>query len=71
MSSIAIVVLTYSRVHLLSKCVENVLMRTSPLTKEIVIWNNGSTDATAEYLGTLDDPRFRVVNHDANIGMNA
>ena len=43
---IAIVVLTHNRVELLRKCVENVLLRTSGETREIVIWDNGSTDGT-------------------------
>jgi GT2 family glycosyltransferase len=68
---IAVVVLTYNRVHLLRQCVENVLSRTSPKTREIVIWNNASTDGTREYLDTLDDPRIRLVHHDQNIGQNA
>jgi GT2 family glycosyltransferase len=68
---ISLVVLTHNRVHLLQKCVENVLTRTSPATREIVIWNNASTDATAAYLGTLMDPRIRVVDHPKNIGQNA
>jgi GT2 family glycosyltransferase len=68
---IAIVVLTHNRVHLLSKCVENVLLGTSDATREIVIWNNASTDGTAQYLGSLSDPRFRIVNNDKNIGQNA
>ena len=58
---LAVVVLTHNRVHLLRKCVENVLLRTSRATREIVIWNNASTDGTAEYLDSLDDPRIRVV----------
>ena len=69
--SIAVVVLTHDRAHLLRQCVENVLGRASELTTEIVIWNNGSTDGTAEYLDTLDDPRIRVVHHPENIGQNA
>lgn len=68
---IAVVVLTHSRVHLLRKCVENVLGRASPATREIVIWNNGSTDGTRAYLDALDDPRLIVVDHDRNIGQNA
>jgi len=67
---IAVVVLTHNRVHLLQKCVENVLLRTSNATREIVIWNNASPDETAEYLETLTDPRIRVVNSDKNIGQN-
>ncbi len=68
---IAVVVLTNSRVHLLRKCVENVLLRTSEMTREIVIWDNASTDGTAEYLRSLDDPRIRVVHSEKNIGQNA
>lgn len=68
---IAVIVLTNNRVHLLRKCVENVLAVTSPATREIVIWNNGSTDGTGEYLATLDDPRLTVVQHEENIGQNA
>jgi GT2 family glycosyltransferase len=68
---IAIVVLTHDRVHLLRRCVDDVLGRTSELTTEIVIWNNGSKDGTTEYLDTLTDPRVRVIHHDRNIGQNA
>ncbi len=68
---IAIVVLTHNRVHLLRRCVEDVLARTSELTQEIVIWNNGSTDATRSYLESLDDPRITCVHHGENIALNA
>ena len=68
---IAIVVLTNNRVHLLQKCVENVLRRASPATQEIVIWNNGSSDGTDAYLDTLDDPRLTIVHNELNIGQNA
>lgn len=67
---IAIVVITHNRVHLVSQCYENVLSRASSATSEVVIWDNGSTDGTAEYLGSLSDPRLRVVCHPDNIGMN-
>jgi len=68
---IALVVLTHNRVELLRKCVESVLGRTSSHTREIVIWDNASPDATAEYLRSLDDPRIRIVISDKNIGQNA
>jgi GT2 family glycosyltransferase len=67
---IAVVVLTHNRVELLSKCVENVLMRTSAHTREIIIWDNASTDGTTEYLRSLEDPRVRVVANERNIGQN-
>jgi GT2 family glycosyltransferase len=69
--TIAVVVLTHNRVHLLRQCVENVLQRTSTATREIVIWDNASTDGTAAYLESLDDPRIRVVRSKENIGQNA
>ena len=67
---IAIVVLTHNRAHLLQKCVENVLLRTSDATREIVIWDNASTDGTADYLASLDDPRIRVIRSEQNVGQN-
>jgi GT2 family glycosyltransferase len=69
--TIAVVVLTHNRVHLLRQCVENVLQRTSAATREIVIWDNGSPDGTGAYLESLDDPRIRVVRSKENIGQNA
>jgi GT2 family glycosyltransferase len=68
--TIAVVVLTHNRVHLLQACVENVLLRTSPATTEIVIWNNASEDETAAYLDSLEDPRIRVVHSEKNVGQN-
>jgi GT2 family glycosyltransferase len=70
MSSIAVVVLTHNRLHLLQKCVENVLRRTSDATKEIVIWNNASTDGTQAYLERLQDARIKVVQSRANVGQS-
>src|SRR4051812_48224758 len=69
--TIAIVVLTFNRVHLLRQCVEKVLARVSGMTCEVVIWDNGSSDGTREYLAGLGDPRIRVVHHGRNIGPNA
>jgi GT2 family glycosyltransferase len=68
---IAIVVVTHDRLHLLQRCVDDVLGRTSEKTREIVIWNNGSVDGTREYLDALRDPRIRAVHSPENIGMNA
>jgi GT2 family glycosyltransferase len=68
--SIAVVVLTHNRAHLLRKCVENVLLRTSAATREIVIWDNASTDDTAAYLDSLTDSRLRVLHSPENVGQN-
>jgi len=68
---IAVVVLTHNRAHLLERCVEDVLLRTSDVTKEIVIWDNASDDGTRDYLRTARDPRIQIVHHPENIGTNA
>jgi GT2 family glycosyltransferase len=68
---IAVVVVTHNRLHLLRRCVDDVLMRTSDRTRELVIWNNASDDGTREYLDTLGDPRLQIVHHSENIGTNA
>jgi GT2 family glycosyltransferase len=67
---VAVVVLTHNRLHLLRQCVENVLARTSARTSEILIWDNASSDGTAEYLAGLSEPRLTVVAHPENIGHN-
>jgi GT2 family glycosyltransferase len=68
---ISIVVITHNRLHLLRRCVEDVLRRTSEQTQEIIVWDNASGDGTREYLEALDEPRLRAVHHPENIGMNA
>jgi GT2 family glycosyltransferase len=68
---ISIVVVTHNRLELLRRCVENVLCATSPLTRQIIIWDNASLDGTREYLEQLDDPRMETVHHHENIAMNA
>lgn len=70
-ASIAVVVLAYNRVHLLRQCVEKVLLRTSPLTTEILIWDNASVDGTPAYLESLTDPRITVVRNPTNVGLSA
>jgi GT2 family glycosyltransferase len=68
---IAVIVLTHNRAHLLRRCVEHVLLRTSPATSEIVIWDNASVDDTRSYLEGVTDARLKVVHHEENIGTNA
>jgi GT2 family glycosyltransferase len=69
--SIAVIVLTQNRLHLVRQCVENVLARTSAATRELLIWDNASTDGTGAYLDSVVDPRLKVVHSPRNIGQNA
>jgi GT2 family glycosyltransferase len=69
--SVAIVVAAYNRLHLLRQCVENVALRASDATREILIWDNGSDAETVAYLDTIEDPRVSVVHSPTNVGQNA
>ena len=42
-----------------------------PCEVEVVVVDDGSTDATRELLGRVDDPRARVVHHPVNKGKGA
>lgn len=68
---ISVIVLTHNRAHLLERCVEDVLLRTSDATREIIIWNNASGDETKEYLESVESSKIRVIHHKTNIGTNA
>jgi GT2 family glycosyltransferase len=64
---IAVAVVTHNRAHLLRQCIENVVFRASPAIREIVVWDNASSDETRDYLDSIKDPRFTVVHHPENI----
>jgi GT2 family glycosyltransferase len=71
MSSIAVVVLTFDRPHLMEQCVANVLARTSDRTTEIVLVDNGSPPDTAKLFAGITDPRVTLIRNERNIGQNA
>lgn len=60
---ITAVIVTYNRLELLKKCVQSVQQQT--VTPELIIVNNGSTDATADYLATLSGC---TIIHQENVG---
>jgi GT2 family glycosyltransferase len=47
-----------------------VLQRCSEHTRQVIVWNNASTDGTREYLDSVGDPRITVIHHETNIGQN-
>jgi GT2 family glycosyltransferase len=68
---ISIVLVTCNRLHLLKRCSESVIANVSPDVKEIIVWDNASSDGTAEFLSSLRDPRLMVLRSPSNIGTNA
>lgn len=67
---VSIVLLTYNRLGFLRQSVAAALAQ-ADRPFELLIWNNGSTDGTTEWLEGLRDPRIRVIQHPTNIGCNA
>ena len=65
--AVSIVLPTFNRAHCLHRAVESVLRQTFT-DFELLIVDDCSTDDTDAYLGTLSDPRIRVLRHDVNKG---
>ena len=66
---VSLLLLTYNRLGFLRKCLASVLERTD-VPFEVILWDNGSTDGTSEWLATVTDPRVRVISCAGNLGMN-
>ncbi|MFT4114379.1 glycosyltransferase family 2 protein [Silvibacterium sp.] len=67
------VLLTWNRYKFLEKCLEALTTSTEgPISSEIIVMDNGSTDRTPEVLNRYrDNPRVRVIRRDKNYGLNA
>jgi glycosyltransferase involved in cell wall biosynthesis len=57
---ISIIVPTFNRAHLLSRCITAILAQTLPDFEAIVV-SDGSTDTTGEIVGRFADPRIRFI----------
>lgn len=63
----SVIVVTYNRLMLLKECISCILNQSYEVS-QIIIINNASTDGTTEYLKTLKDNRFLIVNEESNLG---
>jgi glycosyltransferase involved in cell wall biosynthesis len=72
MPLISIIIVTFNRIELFQKCIETVLQTTSHLDREIIVWDNCSTDGTKAFLELLTKREsITVIYNDNNIGINA
>jgi O-antigen biosynthesis protein len=67
---VSVVIPTFDRAHLLPRAVQSVLSQ-SYSNLEVIIVDDGSTDATAETVAATADPRVRYVRHERNRGAAA
>jgi glycosyltransferase involved in cell wall biosynthesis len=66
---VSVVVPCFNEQETIAEVVDAVLA--SDLVGELIVVDDGSTDATAKILGELDDPRVRILTHETNRGKGA
>jgi glycosyltransferase involved in cell wall biosynthesis len=68
--TVSVVIRTYNRAHSVGEAIRSALEQTYSHF-EIIVVDDGSTDATAEVLRSFGDRRVRVVRHECNRGVGA
>jgi GT2 family glycosyltransferase len=73
MPEVSILLITYNRERMLREGLGSLLEKTKGDNWEVIVWNNGSTDGTKEYLDSLVPayPQLRPIHHPKNVGLNA
>ncbi|MEO8209281.1 MAG: glycosyltransferase [bacterium] len=73
MNQVSIIIITYNRLDFFKKCLNSVLKTTTGVGKEILIWDNGSSDGTKDYINEVSG-KFHFIKSlfsKENIGVNA
>lgn len=65
---VSVIIPTRNRVGLLPRTLKSALGQHG-VDVEVVVVNDGSTDATADFLGDMEEPRLRVVHHPVSRGV--
>ncbi len=70
--ALSIIVPAYNESKTILGVLDDLLCLDIPGKKlEIIVVNDGSTDATKNYVESLDDPRLVTIHHDTNLGKGA
>jgi GT2 family glycosyltransferase len=70
---VTVLVVTYNRLAMLRECIHSMLEKTTGVDFEILVWDNASTDGTAEFLDGIAAAHsvMRIIHSPENIGLNA
>lgn len=70
---ISLIIVTYNRLELFSQCIKSMIESTKDVDKELIIWDNGSSDGTIELIKKYEKEYsfIKSVLNDKNIGVNA
>jgi dolichol-phosphate hexosyltransferase len=68
---LSILMPAYNEERTLAHAIETVLATEFPCDVELIVVDDGSSDATPEILAAIDDPRARVYRHPRNMGKGA
>lgn len=69
--SLAVIMPVYNEQATIRQAVEDVLSVAFPCRFELIVVNDGSTDATPRILASLDHPSLTVLHHEVNRGKGA
>ena len=68
-ATLSVIVPCFNEVSTINKIIDKI--KASPVDKEIIIVDDGSSDGSKEFLSNIDDPGVKVIFHSHNIGKGA
>ena len=68
-ATLSVIVPCFNEVSTINKIIDKI--KASPVDKEIIIVDDGSSDGSKEFLSNIDDPQVKVIFHSNNIGKGA
>jgi GT2 family glycosyltransferase len=72
MPEVSIMLITWNRLRMMREGLLSLLEKTKGVNYEVIAWDNGSSDGTAEFLDGIaaKHPQVRVIHHPENVGLN-
>jgi GT2 family glycosyltransferase len=69
---VSLIIITYNRKEFFSRCIKSMIETTKNIEKELIVWDNGSTDGTVDIIKEYAKKYSFVkpILYDKNIGVN-